>query len=392
MALSDLSGMAATLGRTVGGKISEKLSENTKFAQLRTKLPSGLGLDVESSLYAYSVLRSLVYSIEGFTLPAVAAAVERKRPRFPTDDPKMFNAARTALDDLLRQDAHRIVEGIYPVEVLKPENPLKHLKRFGPLLMEGLRLAGRRKERKSHEFSEEAKDLLNDVPEYYRRNFHFQGDGYLSRESAELYEHQVEVLFAGAADAMRRLIIAPMKKKFGNVSGEGLTFLEIGSGTGRATRFVRLAFPRAKIVSLDLSAPYVKKAQESLRAFARHDFVEGDAAHMPFLNETFDAVFSVFVFHELPRTERKAVMEESLRVLKPGGFIGAVDSLQLGDNADFDGALEQFPRDFHEPFYTDYIKNPTEALFAELGLEGIETALGFFSKAVSARKASPSVN
>ena len=41
-------------------------------------------------------------------------------------------------------------------------------------------------------------------PAYYRRNFHFQSDGYLSAASAARYDHQVEVLFGGGAAAMRR--------------------------------------------------------------------------------------------------------------------------------------------------------------------------------------------
>ena len=39
------------------------------------------------------------------------------------------------------------------------------------------------------------------LPDYYRQNFHFQSDGWLSDHSAALYDTQVEVLFTGAADA-----------------------------------------------------------------------------------------------------------------------------------------------------------------------------------------------
>ena len=52
---------------------------------------------------------------------------------------------------------------------------------------------------------EDAYKLLN----YYLQNFHYQTDGYLSDLSANLYDLQVEILFNGAADAMRRRIITP---------------------------------------------------------------------------------------------------------------------------------------------------------------------------------------
>ena len=49
-------------------------------------------------------------------------------------------------------------------------------------------------------------------PDYYLQNFHHQTDGYLSDHSAGIYDIQVEILFNGSADAMRRRIIKPLKE------------------------------------------------------------------------------------------------------------------------------------------------------------------------------------
>ena len=339
-------------------------------------------------LYPFVAARSVMFTAESLLGPLIDVAISRKRPRLPTDDPELFQAARASLEEILRRDVENIQNGVYPVDVLMPESPLKHILRIPKMFLEGWEIARRRREHKSKEFSETARALLDDpdVPDYYKRNFHYQGDGYLSEESAELYEHQVEVLFAGAADAMRRLILAPMRKHFGTSDGEGLKFLELGAGTGRTTKFVRLAFPKAKIVAVDLSSPYLKRAQDQLRNFARHDFLEADAAKLPFLDETFDAVYSVFLFHELPMEARKKVVAEGIRVLKQGGYYGLVDSLQLGDVPRFDSALERFPVEFHEPFYANYVKNPIEHVLKTHGLEDLSTQTGFFSKVVSSRK------
>ncbi len=341
---------------------------------------------VRKSLLAYAIARSAVFQTEGLLGPAIEAIVTRKRPRLLFDDKELFKAARRSMEALLKDDVARIVAGVYPIEVLRPENPIKHVLRIPRMFREGLAIARRRKAHASHEFSAEARDLLSDLPEYYQRNFHYQGDGYLSEKSAELYDHQVDVLFAGTSDAMRRLLLAPMKNHLGSGDGEGMKFLELGAGTGRTTQFVRLAFPKAKIVAVDLSAPYLKRAQSRLAKYPRHDFVEADAAHLPFLGDSFDAVYSTFLFHELPIEARRAVLKESFRVLRAGGFNGFVDSLQLGDAPEFDSALEQFPKDFHEPFYKNYIRHPMETLFAECGFVGAETATGFFSKVATARK------
>ncbi|MES2857206.1 MAG: class I SAM-dependent methyltransferase [Bdellovibrionota bacterium] len=342
--------------------------------------------NLKTALKTYSMARSALFQTESLFGPAIQFAMTRKRPRLPFDDKELFKVIRASMDRLIQNDVDSIVRGDYPIEVLKPENPVAHLRRMPRMLLDAVELMRRKGKHEAHNFSPEASDLLSELPEYYRRNFHYQGDGYLSEASADLYEHQVEILFGGTADAMRRLILAPLKKHFGSTDGRDLKFLEIGAGTGRATRFVRLAFPKAKIVAVDLSAPYLKKAQVSLADFPRHDFVEADAAVLPFLDESFDAVYSVFMFHELPREERSRIVEESKRVLKPGGFIGIVDSLQLDDDPELNGPLKDFPRDFHEPFYKDYIKHPLEDLFDEKGLKDRETGIGFFSKVISAKK------
>jgi hypothetical protein len=59
---------------------------------------------------------------------------------------------------------------------------------------------------------------------------------------------------------------------------------------------------------------------------------------------------------------------QSARVLRPGGKLIFLDSLQLGDEPDYDGLLEYFPAAFHEPYYADYIRQDLPGLFARAGL------------------------
>ncbi|RYZ69835.1 MAG: hypothetical protein EOP05_14215 [Proteobacteria bacterium] len=75
-----------------------------------------------------------------------------------------------------------------------------------------------------------------------------------------------------------------------------------------------------------------------------------------------------------------------MRVLKAGGFHGVLDSLQKGDEKDFDVALEMFPKEFHEPFYKNYIENPMEKLIEGEGMPVQNVNIGFFSKSVSSVK------
>ena len=225
-------------------------------------------------LLTYMHLRSAMYAFEGLLSPLIDVIVNKRRPRLLTDNLELFKASRKELDKLLEQDAKNILEGIYPITVLKPEAPIRHIKRLPKMFHEGIAIAKRRRAKNAHEFRPEFADTLSELPEYYRRNFHFQGDGYLSTESAELYDHQVNVLFAGTADAMRRLVLTPLRERFGHTDGEGLKFLEIGAGSGNATQFVRLAFPKVRIVALDLSEAYLDLARRRLRRTGRNDFFQ----------------------------------------------------------------------------------------------------------------------
>lgn len=289
-------------------------------------------------------------------------------------------------DRLFERDIAHMRAGLYPIDVLAPENPLTHAARLPRIVADGVVMSVRRALNQTAAFDEQAKAYAVNLPKYYMRNFHHQTNGYLSETSAELYEHQVEMLFGGMADAMRRLVIPPMKATFGRTEGRGLTFLEIGAGTGRATRFLRLAFPEARIVALDLSHPYLKVAQRNLAGFSRIDYLQGDGAQLPFTDAQFDAVYSVFMFHELPLNVRQQVMAESRRVLKPGGFLGAVDSLQKGDRPAFDPLLTRFPQNYHEPFYPNYLQHPLSGMMGADDCAPVETELGGLAKVSWTRK------
>ncbi len=136
-----------------------------------------------------------------------------------------------------------------------------------------------------------------------------------------------------------------------------------------------------------MSAPYLRAAKKRHADLTRVDWLQGDAADLDFGDDRFDAVFSVFLFHELPRATRGAVLREATRVVKPGAFVGAVDSVQREDVDSLRWALEQFPLSFHEPYFRDYERNPLETAFERERLSGIETEFGFTAKCVSGRSA-----
>ncbi|WP_445599072.1 class I SAM-dependent methyltransferase [Azospirillum sp. A39] len=221
------------------------------------------------------------------------------------------------------------------------------------------------------------------LPAYYRQNFHFQTDGYLSAESARLYDHQVEVLFGGGADAMRRQALVPIHQHLRERRQADCRLLDVAAGTGRFLTFVKDNHPRLDATALDLSHAYLAEARRRLAPWARSTrVVQALAEAMPLPDSSQDVVTCVYLFHELPRRVRAAVAAEIARVLKPDGIAVFVDSLQTGDDPAMDGLLRLFPLAFHEPYFADYAAGDLPALFAAAGLTVRSCELAFLSKVI----------
>ena len=57
-----------------------------------------------------------------------------------------------------------------------------------------------------------------------------------------------------------------------------------------------------------------------------------------------------------------------------------MDSLQRGDQPDYDGLLERFPQSYHEPYYKGYTNEDFGALATRCGLTHIRDVKAFVSK------------
>lgn len=341
---------------------------------------------IKNISYGLGLAKAMNYTAQGALLPLIDSLAQGQNKKNFKDFKKNLQLALPKVEKVLKKDAENIALGLYPPTVLFEENPVSHYLRVPRLLADAFRASRQRLNRKSDVFDAKDSDYITEVPEYYRRNFHFQKGGYLNDESAELYDHQVEVLFSGTAQAMRRMIIPSLKKHFETTDGEGLKFLEIGSGTGTLTRLIAEALPKAQITCVDLSPHYLNHAHSKLKKYKRIDFVRGHGENLSFKDNTFDAVFSCYLFHELPESIRKKVLKEKLRVLKPAGYLGLMDSIQKDDDETLNWALREFPTQFHEPFFKNYVDSKIEDRFADLAVSEITTEINFLTKLVTATK------
>lgn len=293
---------------------------------------------------------------------------------------------RQAFLNLFALDRFNIEAGLYPApDELRMEKALSAVRNSANFFRDLPNVDRRRLERDGTEIREAAKGER--YPAYYLQNFHYQSGGWLSEDSAKLYDTQVEILFGGAADAMRRIALGSLARAIKGVDQRRVKLIDMACGNGRFLAQILDAFPRMPVTGLDLSPSYCAEARTRLAPWSQAEIVNGAVEQAPFEDASFYAATCVYLYHELPPRVRRETAREIARLLKPGGVFVFADSIQAGDAADLDRMLEYFPIGFHEPFYGSYQKEDLIALFAEAGLAHEETQLAFLTKVMRFRKA-----
>lgn len=142
---------------------------------------------------------------------------------------------------------------------------------------------------------------------FARRQFSYEGKRQLSRTIVE-----------GTAG---RLVVP-----------EGSAVLDVGCGFGALTIAVAKRNPGAKVIGVDLWGPeYASFSKELCESNAQAEgvtnvsFEAGDARHLPFADESFDAVTSNYVYHNITGSNKQDLLRETLRTLRKGGTFAIHD-------------------------------------------------------------------
>ena len=315
----------------------------------------------------------------------VSPAQQKTRP-IPTE---ILPKLQQRLNNLLEVDWQDAQMGVYPKSILF-DNPWEDFFLYYPAMwLDTPQIWERANQKKYQDFSQNVD--IEGYPSYYVQNFHHQTDGYLSDRSANLYDLQVEILFGGSADAMRRRILAPLKqglKVFADVPSRQVRVLDVACGTGRTLKFIRSALPQASLYGADLSPAYLRKANQLLSEIPGElpQLLQANAEELPYMDNYFHGVTCVFLFHELPPDVRQRVIEQCFRVTKPGGVFVICDSIQVSDSPDMIPLMDNFHETFHEPYYKHYTTDDLVERLEKAGFENISTEVHFMSKYLIAHK------
>lgn len=129
---------------------------------------------------------------------------------------------------------------------------------------------------------------------------------------------------------------------------EGGLILDVGCGSGALTIALAKRNPTAKVIGVDRwgkeYASYSKKlCEQNARAemVDNVEFREGNAINLDFQDESFDAVASNYVYHNIVGVSRKNLLLETLRLLKKGGSFAIHDIFSKGKYGDMQTFINQ---------------------------------------------------
>ena len=128
---------------------------------------------------------------------------------------------------------------------------------------------------------------------------------------------------------------------------DGGKCLDVGCGSGALGIAVARSNPRAEVVGIDRwGKEYASFSQKLCESNARAEgvshisFRKGDAVHLDFPDETFDALVSNYVYHNIPG-DRQQYLLESLRTLKKGGTFAIHDIFSASKYGDMQAFVKK---------------------------------------------------
>ncbi len=181
------------------------------------------------------------------------------------------------------------------------------------------------------------------------------------------------------------------------IVGENLDIFDIGGGPGRYS--IYLAEKGHKVTLLDLSKKNIEVAKEKSaeRGIILEAYIHGNALELDKYEKTYDVILLMGpLYHLIEEVDRRKVVEDALKLLKPGGIIFASfisnyapiqdylkDLYPIESVDDLLGYLKNGVNDGESGFTTAYFFDYKEAKslmnsfgLKELAFVGVENILG----------------
>lgn len=200
-------------------------------------------------------------------------------------------------------------------------------------------------------------------PEYYKaHDFHGVQNGYLNIDAALTYDPITQYVLPPGETWVRESLVNA-------IQGQPRRIVDLGCGTGTTTLMLKRRFPQAEVIGVDLSPQMLVMAKH--KAEADHTDIilrHGNAAATGLPAAACDVVCATLLFHETPPAVAKTILQESFRLLSPGGQVLILDGNQRTLRA-----TDWLNTIFEEPFIRDYAQGNVDAWLGFAGFEAVRS-------------------
>lgn len=148
--------------------------------------------------------------------------------------------------------------------------------------------------------------------------------------------------------------------------------LDLGCGFGKSSQPFTEDFPNAAVTGIDVSAPCLRLAAVTAHEerTQRIRYVQACAEDTGFASGSFDLVTSTMLLHEMTPKAIQAMIDESFRLLEPGGFAVHLD--YLADSDPFNRFIHYgHSRRNNEPYMRPLNEMDLSGAFRDAGFEAV---------------------
>ncbi|HLF44886.1 MAG TPA: class I SAM-dependent methyltransferase [Chitinophagaceae bacterium] len=131
-------------------------------------------------------------------------------------------------------------------------------------------------------------------------------------------------------DGLLAISFPEKKMKTTLIDQLGLTgneaILDFGIGTATLSIMIKQRFPSVKVTGVDVDKEILRIAKRKISGLNLEiDLHEYDGSQLPFPESSWDRIISSLVFHHIPTENKKIVLKEIYRCLKPGAELHIAD-------------------------------------------------------------------
>ncbi len=167
------------------------------------------------------------------------------------------------------------------------------------------------------------------IPEYAKHDIHTQPGGYVGEAFAgHIYHYSTNNFYARLRDGnyqdeLHTDLGASIPKP---ADGRVRRILDLGCGIGQLTVALKERFPEAEVWGIDIAAPMLRYGHmRAVELGVDVNYAHRLAEDSKFPDQHFDIVTSYILHHEVPAEVSQRIVNETHRVLRPGGHYFPID-------------------------------------------------------------------